>query len=550
MFSALKDLLHRALSLVIPFLEQARDVKSWNPVLKWTIRILLLIVLYVGLIIVSQLLELGPRIRLPFLPLGAKTYDFWLPTLVMLTLALLWLAYWVWLLLQAQQDEAEFPDILAAWDQGIEALNQAGIDLTEVPLFLIVGSPAGGFDSFFASSQLPLTVKRAPQRVEAPLYFYAYREAVFVTCHGASLVGRESEDLRDEGAPHAVVGSDLGVGVAVEPIPDMSATMAGATMRPNQGVMGEIQAILSRAAADGRGPNQLTPEEQQSIRRLSGSGSTTVEAAVPKRRAPLTKTEVAQTSSRLRYLCRLAVRDRQPFCSLNGIVLLVGPAAAEGEEVANQMGQYCQQDLAHIREVMQIDCPVYVLLADLETVPGFRSFILGFPGDNRTRRLGQRFHLPSSLAATENLPTIADTAVQWVCGSLLPTYIFRFFKEEGRPDDYGKMFKNNAQLFQFMATMRQRGKLLGRIVSRALDQPTDGPLLFGGCYLSATGKDKDTQAFVAGFLQRVMQEQDKVAWTDEAFQEESDFSRWTRIGYLGLGSAICVVVGLGFYFMR
>ena len=55
-----------------------------------------------------------------------------------------------------------FPDISEAWEQGGRALNQAGIDLTEVPLFLVLGKPRAAEEALFTGGQLQLAVKQAP----------------------------------------------------------------------------------------------------------------------------------------------------------------------------------------------------------------------------------------------------------------------------------------------------------------------------------------------------------------------------------------------------
>ena len=54
---------------------------------------------------------------------------------------------------------------------------------------------------------------------------------------------------------------------------------------------------------------------------------------VGKRRPLLLKNtdEVELLSSRLKYLCRLIVRDRQPYCPANGILLLIPLAATDSE---------------------------------------------------------------------------------------------------------------------------------------------------------------------------------------------------------------------------
>ena len=59
-----------------------------------------------------------------------------------------------------------------------------------MPLFLVLGRPAGSEKSLFSAGGLRLAVKQVPRRIDAPLWFSANADAVYVTASGASLLGR------------------------------------------------------------------------------------------------------------------------------------------------------------------------------------------------------------------------------------------------------------------------------------------------------------------------------------------------------------------------
>src|SRR5262249_28902346 len=145
---------------------------------------------------------------------------------------------------------------------------------------------------------------------------------------------------------------------------------------------------------------------------------------------PRTDTEAKEASARLRYLCRLIARDRQPYCPVNGILLLVPFAGTASEEQAQRTGGVCQTDLLTARRAWRVQCPVFPLVCDLETVPGFREFVGRIPPTLRRNRLGQRFplvpDLPEALAVQESV----GRSVQALCQSLVPIWVFKLFRVE------------------------------------------------------------------------------------------------------------------------
>src|SRR2546428_703171 len=77
-----------------------------------------------------------------------------------------------------------------------------------LPLCLALGRPEGPEDTtgedkackaeellFNQAAQLNLVIRQAPQGSGTPIHVYASREAVFVTCAGASLLGRQAAVL-------------------------------------------------------------------------------------------------------------------------------------------------------------------------------------------------------------------------------------------------------------------------------------------------------------------------------------------------------------------
>jgi hypothetical protein len=282
----------------------------------------------------------------------------------------------------------------------------------------------------------------------------------------------------------------------------------------------------------------LTDEEKQEIRLLIAQEEAEHVQKTTKQRPLLLKhtEEVARLTARLRYLCRLIVRDRHPYCPLNGILLLLPLAGSDSKEDSEQSGGACQLDLATVRQVLQVHCPLFVMVCDLETAPGFAEFADRFPTEQRQRRVGQRFPLVPDLAEGQSSLDTIDQSVHWICNTLIPSHIYKLFRVEkpGR-EEVGPVVKGNTRLYQLFFQIRDRQERLRKMIVRGLSADPGGPLLFGGSYVAATGKDPQReQAFIPGVFRRLIENQDYVSWTATGLREEATFQRWTKYGYIGI----------------
>src|SRR5262245_52358647 len=120
--------------LLVPFLARAGDVRGWPRWLRWAVHALALAAVLVGLWFLGQLLDLERLVEAPWPPLRRA----WLPLVFLLCYALIWLGWWIWELLGLREERSEFPDIDDAWAEARDALDKAGIDVTDVPLFLVL----------------------------------------------------------------------------------------------------------------------------------------------------------------------------------------------------------------------------------------------------------------------------------------------------------------------------------------------------------------------------------------------------------------------------
>jgi hypothetical protein len=522
--------------LVHPALAMAGGLRQQTTALYFVLHAVVLVAILVGLWYVQhQYLRefFGSWLKVPFLQAA------WLPLFVLLLYALGWALWWAWPLLFPQEEESHFPDIDAAWNEAVMALHRAGIHASDPPLFLVLGRAEDNEEALFQAAAIPLAVKRTPAGRGAPLHVYANREGIYVTCPGASLMGRQAAIL--SGAVEFAGPTETEEGGRALPLTDVFDP--NATMKP-QGKALDVQAILTRAREQGRTPQQLTDEEKEEIRLMLLEEKAEQALRKGRARTHLWKdpAERERLSARLRHLCRLIASSRRPYCPVNGILLVVPLGATESDEDANQTGRLCQEDLRSARQSFQIQCPVIALLGDLENLPGgcFREFVERFPESQRGRRVGQRFPLvPDADLAT--VDTKIGAAAEWVCDTLVPGWIYKLFRVD-RPgsDSLENAVRGNARLFQLMYQMWERQQRLGLLLRKAIMTEQGGPMMFGGCYVGGAGRDGREQAFIAGVFQRLTMDQDAVSWTDEAAREEANYRRLTYIGYVSLAVGLIV----------
>jgi hypothetical protein len=479
-------------------------------VLLYILFIAALVGAFYGLWLLNQRWDLERQLGGP-LPLLRRV---WLPLLFALFVAACLAGLWVWRLLGPLGEPTDYPDIYQAWLEARAAIEEAGIPLTDVPLYLVIGRPAGGLASFFAASHLAFPVRGVPGRGDAPIQVFAGAQGVFVTCPGASLLARLAvllaEGEAEGGARLAAArtvfdeSGEAPAGRALTP------AAAGPLLLPDEGPSGAAPAAVARTR---RGPQLLQNSE-----------------------------EVERARLRLRYLGRLLAHNRQPYCGANGIVLLVPFASTDDDAATYQAAGACRLDLAAARDGLQTECPSVVDVCDLETAPGAGEFLHIIPDDRKDRLLGQPFPLAPDVPA-EKLPPSIEDGLRWA-GGALERLVVRSLKAS-EVTEAG--LRGNADLYQFLAAVRTRESRLAHIFGKAATTADGRPSRFGGGFLSATGPDptKD-QAFVAALFRLLADYQNYVTWTSEAKAEDAAYQSWAMIGYLGIGLFI-VGVGLACY---
>jgi len=477
--------------LLLPLFASPGERPHMRPWLRWTLHGVMLVSVLALLAYLNYVFDLEMVLQTPWSFLRKA----WLPLLFFLIYLLAWLGWWLWQLLQPDQTASLFPDIDAAWKEALASLDRAGIDLTEAPLFLVLGKPAGTEESLFAAAQLPLQVRHEPRAAEAPIHIYASRQGIFVTCPGASLLGRQSSLF-------AGTSEDGG-----ERVTEAEAGTAG-------------KASLAGVSGALRGEDM-------------GVGKGTLGTMPPLRQLLRNSDEEEMLTARLQYLCGLIATRRRPFCPVNGMLVLLPWASMNGDAETKQTARLCQRELETVQETLQVQCPLVAVVCDLEQVAGFREAVARLPEKQRHLRLGLHFPLLPDLEAAR-VPRMIEGAVAWICETQYPTLVYNLLRLAPEGVDRSEILQGNIRLYQAMADLRERRGRLASLLTRGLSRPS---LLLGGCFLASTGPDPAReQAFATGVFPLLIQYQNYVSWTAEPLAEEATYRRWTVAGYAGLGA--------------
>ncbi|MGL4555137.1 MAG: type VI secretion protein IcmF/TssM N-terminal domain-containing protein [Gemmataceae bacterium] len=448
----------------------------------------------------------------------------WLSILWLLVYAVFILCYVLYRLLISEQTTQYFPDIDRAWTAAMEAMRKQNLEIQRLPMFLVLGRAEAGDDVLFPAAGMPLELRQSPPG-DHPVHVYATAKAVFVTCPGASVLGSLSAWLHGDAAVAAPAGAeDDG---------------AGATLRPGQGVGGgggqsaDMAAILARG---GNNPANLGPVDRRELRRLDRKDNRQKAAA-------RTPEAIEQETARLRYLCGLMSRDRSPLCAINGVLVLVPFAGLDSEQDAAFVADACDRDLKAVRAGTGQHCQVLALLCDMESAPGFTELVSRFPENQRRSRVGQGMALVAGFkeARGEGGPaanTLSSLA-RWVAGGVMRYWVLtkcQLERNVGTVVPEG--FDLNTHLFALLHEMSDRQTHLATVLGRGFSgyAPAD-QLLFGGCYLAATGRAPAQQAFVSDVFDKLLKGEEHVFWTDEVMNDEYRLNGWINFGWLVLALA-------------
>src|SRR5260370_14375829 len=144
LLTRLSDALADVVGLLLPLPGDGRAQVPSGRGVRVALHLTLLAALLLSLVVLNRLLGLDRTLA----GWGQLLRQTTLPLLFLIFYALCWVAWWLWKLLSTGEG-AEFADISAAWEEGREALGRGGIDVRNLPLFLVLGRTRGPPDRLF-----------------------------------------------------------------------------------------------------------------------------------------------------------------------------------------------------------------------------------------------------------------------------------------------------------------------------------------------------------------------------------------------------------------
>lgn len=438
-------------------------------------------------------------------------------------------------------EPSQYPDLDEAWKAGMAAIARAGIGIDESPLYLATGvaSPLDA-DNLMQATEWNLLVDGQPDG-KSPLRWYASREAIVVFLLDASAASHLQRQAQqpDVPAPPAIEGGGLRgtlIGGALNS--EASGEMAG---RPaaSLGIRGTIISDAPSAA----GPAPALPMMGMRGTMLTGPaplvpGPQSTAAAL----VNLDRKEIADQTERLARVCRLATESRQPLCPINGSLAIVDWPTLVGAPVG-QLTSVLRQDALRMIEATQLHAPMALLITGLDDEMGFieltRRVGRSRASDNR---FGHGFNHQAPLEASQ-----LSALGQQACGAF-EDWIYELFKH---PDALGRT--NNDKLYALLCKIRSEVQpkvveLLAGLSGACVPAGGRGPLLCG-CYFGAAGGSKIRQAFVRSVFAKLLELEEDLEWSEEAWRKEFAF-RGIVSGILVVNALLTITIAglLIFYF--
>jgi type VI protein secretion system component VasK len=513
-------------------------------VVRWIVHIALVLAVVALLFWINQVFDLERVLRSPWRPVNRV----WLPLLFLLAYALGWLGWGLLRLLGQEPEAADFPDVARAWADAQRALTAAGVEATEAPLFLVLGRPARSVEDLFGAAQLILQVRNVPSDPDAPLHVYASRSGIFVTCEGASLLGRVHALLAPAAPKEAMEAGpprELAEGTADE-APPGGPDGGAPTLTNGEAAHARTPVAVAAGVGAADAPESAEAEAPVAALLLEEEGDEAVQ--VRRNRLLLLRHagDAERQTARLKFLCRLIARRRQPYCPVNGILVVLPYEATDNAADAAEVGELCREDLVAAREALHVHCPVQILVGDLEAAAGFPELVRRFDEGQRRQLLGRRFPLLPLFPDGEGSPAaMIDDGVRWLCLEMTPSLVYRLLRlEEPGGATQAEAVAENARLMQFAGEWRRRRPHLSRLLTRGLTTEPGEPALLGGCHLGATGPDASRgQAFVHDVFRLLIEDQNEVFWARPALSEDRYYRRLTWLAW-GIAAVLVAAIGV------
>jgi len=420
-----------------------------------------------------------------------------------------------------------FPDIDRIWEEGVEQSEEHGIDLEGTPIFLISGQASlAETRSLIKASgwNFPVLVGGGEN---TPFIFTACNEGIFIFLNGSSCLSKLAQKQPS---------STIGTSQAASQVPVSKTMTAEDLLGPGNQPGGSLFEPSNGPTNGSESPagGTLLLSDLQAM----NWDAPTPDAPIVQGSVQLSSMESADSKAKLEYLAQLIRKCRDPVCSANGIVSMIPFRLLKGNWTSIQKA--IQDDLAVLRDQLKVRCPTTAIVSGIEKDDGFLELMKRLPtAFLRENRLGKGCDVWAEPTG-ERIEAVARNAIEAIEG-----WIYKLFQMDRALEK-----KHNPRLFHLLSRMRGRiGDNLVSILGQGLGyDPSSEPQLtrrqplFSGCYFVAHGDSDDQQAFLRSTLQKVIDVEGELEWTQDVVEQDLLFERMANVAaLLGLLSIVAIV---------
>lgn len=468
-------------------------------------------------------------------------------------------------------------EISRAWQAARDQVAAAGIDMRRAPLFLTLGQPAGGIEEFFAASHVESALPSFPASDDAPLQIYGNQEGLFVCCKQTSVLGdfvqrwRASEAAEEFGGkPSSTAPLSATTNRSTAPAAATTyGTTGGGSAPDSWGTNSGEEPLFSPAggAASGRtatlarpriaephvtGAPGTSPSASETVRsiehqlnELERQLALADEVLQPEPSVAASSLSAADIASKkFAVLCRLISEEREPYCPLNGVVVLVPIEVTDCGELAEQGGSCIQRDLQTVMRTMETEVSVQVVVCGLAACAG---------GDELLDRLSQeKLHgtfgltLPTTPGGNlEASQRLIERASEWLCDGLFPALVCRVLRRD-TDDELSDLAEQeaNRRLHALVRSLRGRRQNLSRLLGGSLSA-TPGHWRLRGCFFAPTASQTPHHpVFAAGILAQIYGMQHEVCWLASRRRRDAFSMGVACGGYILIAATAILTAGL------
>lgn len=371
-------------------------------------------------------------------------------------------------------------DITAAWAAASAELARQQIRFDEAPLFVVLGADGSSAERSLLADASPPLVVEGAPAGGGPLHLYASREAIYMCFSG---VGQTA--------------------------------VVAARMRAAQDI-------------DAAPPTGAAPADE----------GTAAAAPAPRGGLQRSSLEREEATDRLRLACELLQAVREPLAPINGIIVMMPLAIDRGADAdAVVLGQAIGEDLATLTLELGIRAPVTMVAAGLEQDPAMPDLASRLEAAQRLEVSGTAFP-PGIVPGVELLKAAAANA-----GGPLTDRIAELLLDPRRIEQQPA----NRHLLAMLCRARLHvAEQMSRVLEQAFATELHGPNvpMLAGCYLAALGSKADRRLFTRGLLERVVNLQGELDWTDDCLSRNAWATRIARSLFAMVAAMVLAIVAI------